>query len=57
MQSNAREREHKNDSARTNVAVSGGARSRYEIFFTSWKDADPEIPVLKQAKAEYAKLE
>jgi eukaryotic-like serine/threonine-protein kinase len=33
------------------------ARSRYEIFFTSWKDADPEIPVLKQAKAEYAKLE
>ena len=33
------------------------ARSRYEIFFTSWKDADPEIPVLKQAKAEYGKLE
>jgi UDP-N-acetyl-D-glucosamine dehydrogenase len=26
------------------------------IFFTLWKDADPEIPVLQQAKAEYAKL-
>jgi eukaryotic-like serine/threonine-protein kinase len=25
-------------------------------FFTLWKDADPDIPVYKQAKAEYAKL-
>jgi serine/threonine protein kinase len=25
-------------------------------FFTLWKDADPDIPVLKEAKAEYAKL-
>jgi hypothetical protein len=23
----------------------------------SWKDADPDIPILKQAKAEYAKLQ
>jgi hypothetical protein len=27
------------------------------MFVDSWKDADPEIPVLKQAKAEYAKLQ
>jgi hypothetical protein len=33
------------------------ARSCYEDFLTLWKDADPDIPVLKQAKAEYAKLQ
>jgi hypothetical protein len=33
------------------------ARSSYEKFLTLWKDADPEIPILKQAKAEYAKLQ
>jgi serine/threonine protein kinase len=27
------------------------------IFFVLWKDADPDIPILKQAKAEYAKLQ
>ena len=32
------------------------ARSAYQDFFTLWKDADSDIPVLKQAKAEYAKL-
>jgi hypothetical protein len=26
-------------------------------FLTLWKDADSDIPILKQAKAEYAKLE
>jgi eukaryotic-like serine/threonine-protein kinase len=26
-------------------------------FFALWKDADPDIPVLKEAKAEYAKLQ
>jgi hypothetical protein len=26
-------------------------------FFTLWKDADPDIPILKQAKVEYAKLQ
>jgi serine/threonine protein kinase/tetratricopeptide (TPR) repeat protein len=30
------------------------AKSAYQDFFTLWKDADPEIPILKQAKAEYA---
>ena len=32
------------------------ARASYQDFFTLWKDADPDIPVLKQAKAEYAKI-
>jgi tetratricopeptide (TPR) repeat protein len=33
------------------------ARTAYQDFFALWKDADPDIPVLKQAKAEYAKLQ
>ena len=33
-----------------------GARKSYEHFLILWKDADTEIPVLIQAKAEYAKL-
>jgi eukaryotic-like serine/threonine-protein kinase len=32
------------------------ARSAYNDFLTLWKDADPNIPVLKQARVEYAKL-
>jgi serine/threonine protein kinase/Tfp pilus assembly protein PilF len=32
------------------------ARATYQDFFAMWKDADPEIPVLKDAKAEYAEL-
>jgi eukaryotic-like serine/threonine-protein kinase len=32
------------------------ARAAYQDFLTLWKDADPDIPVLKQAKAEYAAL-
>jgi serine/threonine protein kinase/tetratricopeptide (TPR) repeat protein len=32
------------------------ARKSYEDFLTLWKDADPDIPIYKQAKAEYAKL-
>ena len=32
------------------------ARSAYQDFFTLWKDADPDIPLLQQAKAEYAKI-
>src|SRR5215469_1949684 len=34
----------------------GGARTEYQNFFTAWKDADPGVPVLTQAKAEYEKL-
>jgi tetratricopeptide (TPR) repeat protein len=33
------------------------ARKTYEEFFAFWKDADLEIPILKQAKAEYEKLQ
>ncbi|MGA8154395.1 MAG: protein kinase [Terriglobales bacterium] len=33
------------------------AKSAYLDFLTLWKDADPDIPVLKEAKAEYAKLQ
>jgi tetratricopeptide (TPR) repeat protein len=32
------------------------ARAAYQDFLTLWKDADSDIPILKQAKAEYAKL-
>ena len=32
------------------------ARTAYQDFLASWKDADPDIPVLKQAKEEYEKL-
>ena len=32
------------------------ARTAYQDFLTLWKDADPDIPILKEAKAEYAKL-
>ena len=34
----------------------GKAKAAYQDFLTLWKDADPDIPVLKQAKAEYAEL-
>ena len=40
-------------------ALSGNtakAKAAYQEFFTLWKDADPDIPILKEAKVEYAKL-
>jgi serine/threonine protein kinase/Flp pilus assembly protein TadD len=33
------------------------ARTAYHDFLTLWRNADPDIPILKQAKAEYAKLQ
>jgi serine/threonine protein kinase len=33
------------------------SRSSYQDFFNLWKDADPDVPILKQAKAEFAKLQ
>jgi tetratricopeptide (TPR) repeat protein len=33
------------------------AKAAYQDFLNLWKDADPDIPILKQAKAEYAKLQ
>jgi tetratricopeptide (TPR) repeat protein len=32
-------------------------RAAYRDFLTLWKDADPDIPILKEAQAEYAKLQ
>jgi len=37
-------------------AAHARALTAYQDFLTLWKDADPDIPILKQAKAEYAKL-
>jgi hypothetical protein len=34
-----------------------GAKSAYQDFFAAWKDADPDVPILRQAKAEYEKLQ
>ena len=39
-----------------NVAAAK-AKAAYQDFLTLWRDADPDIPVLKQANAEYAKLQ
>jgi eukaryotic-like serine/threonine-protein kinase len=33
------------------------AKSAYQDFLTLWKDADPDIPIFKEAKAEYARLQ
>ena len=32
------------------------ARDAYQEFLSLWKDADPDIPILKDAKAEYGRL-
>jgi ATP/maltotriose-dependent transcriptional regulator MalT len=44
--------------ARAYAMAGDAAKSRaaYNDFFSLWKDADPNIPVLLQAKSEYAKL-
>ena len=36
---------------------SAKARSAYQDFLGLWKDGDPDIPILKEAKSEYAKLQ
>jgi tetratricopeptide (TPR) repeat protein len=33
------------------------AKAAYQDFLTLWKDADPDIPILRQANAEYAKVQ
>ena len=38
-------------------AARAKARTGYQDFLALWKDADPDIPILKEAKAEYAKLQ
>ena len=42
--------------ARALAGDTSGARTAYQDFLALWKDADPEVPILKEAKAEYAKL-
>ena len=32
------------------------AKKAFQDFFELWKDADPDLPILQQAKAEYARL-
>jgi hypothetical protein len=32
------------------------AREEYQEFFVLWKSSDPDIPILKQAQTEYARL-
>jgi hypothetical protein len=36
---------------------SAKAKAAYQDFLTLWNDADSDIPILKEAKAEYAKLQ
>jgi tetratricopeptide (TPR) repeat protein len=36
---------------------SAKAKAAYQDFLALWKDADPDVPILKEAKAEYAKLQ
>jgi tetratricopeptide (TPR) repeat protein len=43
--------------AQTMTGDKPAARNSYASFLTLWKDADPDLPALKQAKAEYAKLQ
>jgi hypothetical protein len=43
--------------AQSDAAYREKARTAYQNFLTLWKDADPDIPIYKQAKAEYAKLQ
>jgi eukaryotic-like serine/threonine-protein kinase len=33
------------------------AKAAYQDFLTLWKDADPDMPIYKEAKTEYAKLQ
>jgi serine/threonine protein kinase/tetratricopeptide (TPR) repeat protein len=43
--------------ARASSGDTAGAKTAYQEFFAVWKDADADLPVLKEAKAEYARLQ
>jgi hypothetical protein len=43
--------------AATDPAARDKARTAYQEFLSLWKDADSDSPILKQAQAEYAKLQ
>ena len=47
----------KTSSGADSDAARVGALTAYKDFLTLWKDADPDIPIYKQARAEYAKLQ
>jgi hypothetical protein len=42
--------------ARALAGSASAARASYEQFFALWQDADPGVPILKTARAEFAKL-
>ncbi|MGH9776204.1 MAG: protein kinase domain-containing protein [Candidatus Acidiferrales bacterium] len=44
-------------SSAVDPAAIANARAAYNDFFTLWKDADPDISILKQARAEFTKLQ
>jgi hypothetical protein len=46
----------KDDGAK-DAAARDKARVAYQNFLALWKDADPDVPILKEAKSEYAKLQ
>jgi tetratricopeptide (TPR) repeat protein len=48
---------HTNDHTLTQADALAKGRSAYQDFFAIWKDADPDIPLLKQARMEYRKLQ
>jgi hypothetical protein len=37
--------------------LQSGSLTAYKDFLALWKDADPDVPILKQAKAEYPRLQ
>ena len=47
----------KNSNGADSDAARLRARTAYQDFLMLWKDADPDVPILKQAQAEYAKLQ
>jgi hypothetical protein len=53
----AKAREARTDQGVAADAARARALANYREFFALWKDADPDIPILKQAKAEYTKLQ
>jgi hypothetical protein len=42
--------------AKVLAADAESARKAYQDFLTLWKDADPDVPILKQVNSEYAAL-
>jgi hypothetical protein len=43
--------------ALAHAAKPAAARSAYEDFLALWENADPDVPILAQAKAEFARLQ